>query len=123
MPGLLLYGSLHGCDIRIAEDLKRRMMLVASRCNFVVMGDVFVQFQPFGATGALVLAESHFTAHTWPELFTVDVDVHCCSKDFNPDECARVVLEEFGGASMSYKIALRDEDALGGEFVICRAAK
>jgi spermidine synthase/S-adenosylmethionine decarboxylase len=34
---------------------------------------------PAGATGAVVLAESHLAVHTWPELGSVTVDIYVCN--------------------------------------------
>ncbi len=46
-----------------------------------VVGDVFHQFAPSGVTGVVLLAESHLSVHTWPELRFAAVDVYVC--DFN----------------------------------------
>jgi spermidine synthase/S-adenosylmethionine decarboxylase len=34
---------------------------------------------PAGATGAVVLAESHLAVHTWPELAAVTIDIYVCN--------------------------------------------
>ena len=43
-----------------------------------VVGDVFHQFAPVGVTGVVLLAESHLSVHTWPELRFAAVDVYVC---------------------------------------------
>jgi len=89
-------GTIKGCVVRTAEDLRTRMLAVAERCRFNVRSECFVQFKPEGATGVLVLAESHFSAHTFPEEASLRVDAYCCSPDFNPSEFMREAEEAFG---------------------------
>lgn len=93
-----LLGVVSGCTIGRADVLNDIMNRVAERCEFHVVSRAFHQFDPQGATGVLVLAESHFSAHTYPEDKKVYVDVFCCSVDFDPTFCARVLEQEFGGS-------------------------
>jgi S-adenosylmethionine decarboxylase len=44
-----------------------------------VVAAAFHQFPAAGATGALVLAESHLAIHTWPELDAVTLDLYVCN--------------------------------------------
>ena len=44
-----------------------------------VVAEAFHQFAGAGATGALVLAESHLAIHTWPELGSVTLDLYVCN--------------------------------------------
>jgi len=38
----------------------------------------FHRFEPQGISGVVILAESHLTLHTWPELGYAAVDVFTC---------------------------------------------
>jgi S-adenosylmethionine decarboxylase len=38
----------------------------------------FSRFEPQGASGVVILAESHIAVHTWPELEFAAVDVFTC---------------------------------------------
>jgi S-adenosylmethionine decarboxylase proenzyme len=95
---LHLIGHLSGSTINFVSELENRMDKVAERCKFSVVNRAFHQFEPVGVTGVLVLAESHFSAHTYPEDQKIYFDVFCCSPHFEPEVCARVIEEEFGGA-------------------------
>lgn len=92
-----LIGHVSGTVISTVEQLQDIMDRIATVCNFHVVARAFHQFEPQGATGVLVLSESHFSAHTYPEFGKVYIDVFCCSKDFNPDECARHIEKYFNG--------------------------
>lgn len=91
-----LIGHLEGVKIETCAQLEACMDRVANECRFSVVGRSFHQFEPFGATGVLVLSESHFSAHTYPEHGLVYVDVFCCSPSFDPDACATSIEENFG---------------------------
>ncbi|HSC91867.1 MAG TPA: adenosylmethionine decarboxylase [Gaiellaceae bacterium] len=41
----------------------------------VVLGERFCRFPGGGVTGVLVLAQSHLSVHTWPELSLANVDL------------------------------------------------
>lgn len=48
--------------------------------------DVMVhKFQPQGVTVLLLLAESHLSIHTWPELGQAAIDVYTCGDKADPD--------------------------------------
>ena len=102
-----ILGKLTGTNIETVEDLEARMDKVAGECVFTVRGRSFVQFEPVGATGVLVLAESHFSAHTYPETETVFVDVFCCSETFSPSACARSVELAFGATHGEWQTVIR----------------
>ena len=48
---------------------------------------MFHQFEPAGVTGVVLLAESHLSVHTWPELRFAAVGVYVC--DFNRENAGR----------------------------------
>lgn len=102
-----LIGHVTGVVITDAKALESLMDRVATECNFTVVARAFHQFEPQGATGVLVLAESHFSAHTYPEDSLVYIDVFCCSHDFNPEECSRRILSVFGASDGTWQVVRR----------------
>lgn len=99
MNKLHLVGHIDGVWVARAEHLENIMNRIAERCGFHVVARAFHQFEPHGTTGVLVLAESHFSAHTYPEDNKVYLDVFCCASDFDPKFTARVIEEEFAALS------------------------
>ncbi len=63
------------------EDIRAIMLACAREAELTVVGEVFHQFNPIGCTGALILAESHFTIHTWPEHNKLAYDIYTCTGD------------------------------------------
>jgi S-adenosylmethionine decarboxylase len=52
------------------------------------------QFQPNGVSGVAVLAESHISIHSWPELGYAAADIFMCG-DTDPDACVPVLKAAF----------------------------
>jgi spermidine synthase/S-adenosylmethionine decarboxylase len=102
MHGLHLIADLHecSCDVRLLSDadaLRELCLMVCSTPGLTAVGQVFHQFgsagQPAGATGAVVLAESHLAVHTWPELRAVTLDLYVCNFSQDNSVAARAACE------------------------------
>lgn len=73
----------HGCDTTILNDLEavRALMQRAARAaGATVVAEVFHPYRPAGITGVLVIEESHFSVHTWPECGYAAVDFYTCGE-------------------------------------------
>ena len=55
------------------------MLEVAKKTKMNVKSTAKHQFEPIGASCVLILAESHFACHTWPELSMATFTVHTCA--------------------------------------------
>jgi S-adenosylmethionine decarboxylase len=74
---------LHATDVWVADgailtqsDEVREVMLAAAQAGgATVLGEQFVSFPNGAFTGVLVLAQSHLSIHTWPELRLANVDL------------------------------------------------
>jgi S-adenosylmethionine decarboxylase proenzyme len=84
MNGLHILAEFHACegDRRLLGDAAMLAALCRRACadaGLTVVAEAFHQFSAAGATGALVLAESHLAIHTWPELDAVTLDLYVCN--------------------------------------------
>lgn len=84
MNGLHILAELHACqgDRCLLADAVALAALCRRACataGLEVVAEAFHQFPAAGATGALVLAESHLAIHTWPELDSVTLDLYVCN--------------------------------------------
>jgi S-adenosylmethionine decarboxylase len=73
--------ELHGCDRKLLnepDELKRLMLAAAERARAHVVADVVHRYAPHGVTCLLVLEESHFSLHTWPEAGYAAADFYTC---------------------------------------------
>lgn len=102
-----LLGHVEGVWVSKAPHLEGIMNRIAERCGFTVVGRSFHQFEPHGTTGVLVLSESHFSAHTYPELNKIYIDVFCCSSDFDPEFTSKIIEKEFAAGSAHWEVVER----------------
>ena len=67
-------------------------------------------FQPNGVSGVAVLAESHISIHTWPDIGYAALDVFMCG-NANPDACVPVLREAFRPKNIAVSELLRGQGA------------
>ena len=88
--------EMQGCDperLRYVDDLRRVLLRAADKASATVVGFAFHQFMPEGASGVLLIAESHVAMHTWPEHAYMAMDVFTCGDEMDPEIAIRVVKE------------------------------
>lgn len=102
MHGLHLIADLYECrcEARLLSDagaLRELCLAVCATPGLTTVAQVFHQFgsadEPAGATGAVVLAESHLAIHTWPELGAVTLDLYVCNFSQDNSAAARAACE------------------------------
>ena len=79
--GLHILADLYGVDadrIDRVEDVRDLLESAVKVANLTKISSHYYQFQPHGATGVVLLAESHISIHTWPEHGLATVDVYTC---------------------------------------------
>jgi S-adenosylmethionine decarboxylase len=69
---------------RVAE-LAPRFVQAVKLSGATYLSEQFEQFEPEGVTGVVVVAESHFSIHTWPEHGLAVIDVLTCSEQVDID--------------------------------------
>jgi len=67
------------------------------------------QFDPIGVTGVSVLAESHITIHTWPELGIACVDAFTCGEHTDPGKAIEHLAKRLGGTIAEATLFQRGE--------------
>jgi S-adenosylmethionine decarboxylase len=76
-----LLAELHGCRPDLLDDperLEALMLRAAARAGAQVVGELSHRYAPHGVTCVLLLAESHFSLHTWPEAGYAAADFYTC---------------------------------------------
>lgn len=79
--------ELFGCDPKALDDIRgieKAMERGAIESGMTILGRIFHHFSPHGVTGIIVVAESHISIHTWPELKYAALDVFTCGKNTDP---------------------------------------
>ena len=85
--GLHIIADLYGVDgdlIDRVEDIRALLEGAVKHAKLTKISSHYYQFKPHGATGVVLIAESHISIHTWPELGIATVDVYTCG---DPQQC------------------------------------
>jgi spermidine synthase len=72
---ILDFNHVESVDLNDYEKLDTLLREVLSHTHVAIVGSCHKKFDPQGVTILYLLAESHFSIHTWPEL-------KCCAIDF-----------------------------------------
>ena len=75
--------DLYGCDPGILDDYDELMRLLEAALNMAgatVLRIFGEKFEPQGVTLLALLAESHASIHTWPELGYCAIDLYTCGE-------------------------------------------
>lgn len=78
---------------------------VARSLQLTVVAEAGHQFEPFGATCVLVLAESHLSAHTWYERNQVHLDLFTCAgEELDVPRFVSLLQDGFATSQISFKV-------------------
>jgi len=108
--GTHVLGELYGCPpelLRRVESVQPILYSVAEQARFHTVGEQFHQFEPEGVTGVLLLAESHFAVHTWPEKGLVVADVFTCGQEGNAVKAFDLLCEYFKPQQVNKRVIMR----------------
>ncbi|WLV24406.1 adenosylmethionine decarboxylase [Aciduricibacillus chroicocephali] len=87
----------YGCPSEIIEQnalIEQFMKEAAEYSGATIVESVFHHFNPYGVSGAVIIAESHLTIHTWPEYGFASVDVYTCGDSVSPWKAADYLSEK-----------------------------
>lgn len=96
--GKHLLVELKDCNASLLQSLEdvRRIMVEAAEVASATIVDVsFHEFNPFGISGMVIIAESHLSIHTWPEYGYAAVDVFTCGDIIKPEDAADYLIRAF----------------------------
>jgi len=102
--GSHLIVELYGCDRKIlsAVDKVQDIMIAAARAaDATIIDSIFHHFKPCGVSGVIVIAESHFAIHTWPERGYASLDMFTCGTATRPWEAFKKVKKQFKATHFS----------------------
>ena len=86
------------CDsalLREVEQVQRIMEQAVALSGASIVESRFHQFSPFGVSGVIIIKESHFTVHTWPEHAYAAVDIFTCGNTIATNKAIDYLKEAF----------------------------
>lgn len=96
--GTHLLVELKDCNPEILKDLnkvKEALVSAAKEAKATIIDVSFHQFNPFGISGMVVIAESHLSIHTWPEYGFAALDIFTCGEIIKPEVAAHYLIKRF----------------------------
>lgn len=70
-------------DLTNKELVERILLESAKESGATIVSKHFHQFNPIGISGVIIIEESHFTIHTWPEHNFASIDFYTCGDKIN----------------------------------------
>jgi len=99
------------CDpevIKFVAPAREIVMRAMKECGATILSDLFHQFQPFGVSGVVLIAESHASFHSWPENRFAAVDIFTCG-DMRPEVAVEIMKSGFRAREAVVKVAVRGQ--------------
>ncbi|MEO0512039.1 MAG: adenosylmethionine decarboxylase [Planctomycetota bacterium] len=96
--------ELYGCDKAKLDDvgfLTSALRECAEHAGATFLGELQHRFTPVGVTCLGLLAESHISIHTWPEIGYAAADCFTCGDAAMPEKACHKLAEMVGAARSS----------------------
>lgn len=104
--------EFEGCPYeRLADsgEVEQAFREAARRSNATVVDSLFHYFNPHGVSGVVVIAQSHFSVHTWPEHGYAAIDFFTCSDGVDISVAIRCLRERLQPERINRKTLKRGE--------------
>lgn len=94
--GKHLIMELWDCDKKALdnqEGVEKMLEDATNSCGATLICIRTHKFSPQGVTGVAVLAESHISIHTWPEIGYAAMDIFTCGEHVNPEDAVPAIRD------------------------------
>lgn len=101
--------DVYHCNPRacsLVPDVKIILNKIVDELQLSKVSEAYKQFEPIGATGFILLEESHISIHTWPEKNYVAIDVFSC-KAFDIGKINNLIKDFFETETIETKVINR----------------
>ena len=108
--GLHILADLYGVDfdkLDHVEDVRELLEGAVKYAGLSKLSSHFHQFYPHGATGVILLEESHISIHTWPEHGYAAIDVYTCGGKEKTFKAMEYILKILKPKRVDEKVAER----------------
>ena len=97
--------TLKGCNREALNNkyiVEQSVSIAAKVSNSLLLGLNSHKFEPQGVTCVGLLAESHISVHTWPELGLAVCDVFTCGSQCKPRDAALHLKDAFDAEDIQF---------------------
>ncbi|MBD3388746.1 MAG: S-adenosylmethionine decarboxylase proenzyme [Candidatus Altiarchaeales archaeon] len=96
--------EFYGCDNSIINDerlIEDKLVESVELSGATIVKPVFHKFSPHGVSGVIVIAESHFSIHTWPEYGYCALDIFTCGDKIKSKKALNYLRKELKAKNIS----------------------
>jgi len=87
--------------VLLNKDLVEKALLnAADESGATIISSSFNEFNPQGISGVVVIAESHFTVHAWPEHDYAAVDIFTCGDNIDLEVAINSMKDSFASENV-----------------------
>jgi S-adenosylmethionine decarboxylase len=108
--GSHLLVELFGCNhesLEAEETVGQAMRDAAVESKATVVDQSFHEFKPYGVSGAVIIQESHYTIHTWPEHGYAAIDLFYCGGTVEVHRAVELLRERFQPKRLKFLVVRR----------------
>ncbi|MDJ0774087.1 MAG: adenosylmethionine decarboxylase [Mastigocoleus sp. MO_167.B18] len=90
--------ELYECPNHLLNDfefISQALVEAVKEAKSTLLKEVTHQFEPYGITALALLAESHISVHTWPEIGYVAIDMFTCGEHAQPEKACNYLAKAF----------------------------
>lgn len=102
--GHQIIAEFYHCNSDCLNDvdfIRRTMVEAAEKAGATIVTETFHHFSPHGVSGAVIIAESHLSIHTWPEYAYAAVDLFTCGDSVSSEAAFNHLRESLESAQVS----------------------
>ena len=110
IPKKIKYAGIHltaefwnGKIVEDEQELKEMMWGAAKAAESTPLATTVYKFSPQGITGVVLLAESHISIHTWPEINYTAIDLFTCGDKTRPEKALEFFKKELNPTKVEIK--------------------
>lgn len=107
--------ELYNCnthDLDNLEKIEHALLEAANIAGATIIDSRFHKFSPQGVSGVVVIAESHLSIHTWPEVGYAALDLFTCNRDMEIKKALEMLRSVFRPEKMDVCTILRGRMAV-----------
>ncbi len=117
--GIHIIADLYGVDPALLARVENVKEIFEGAVKYAKLSKIssdYYQFRPQGASGVILIAESHLSFHTWPEHGLITMDVYTCGDPEQAEKAYRYIVEKMKPVrvdvvKMERGVSIEDEKA------------
>ncbi|MCP3899282.1 MAG: adenosylmethionine decarboxylase [Desulfobacteraceae bacterium] len=82
------------------DRVEKALLKAANDSGATIISSSFHDFKPQGVSGVVIIAESHFTVHAWPEHDYAAVDIFTCGDSIDLEVAINSMKDSFGSENV-----------------------